>query len=310
MKTYLSVVIPAFNEAENLVPLYREIQTVTKKIYAEFEIIFVNDGSSDNTQKIIENLNLKDPEHVRGLQMQTHYGKAAALQAGFKNARGEMVIQLDADLQDDPKEIPKFLKKMDEGFDLAVGWKQQRKDSFIKNQTSKIFNAVTNTVSGVRLHDHNCGFKAYRKDILNNLNLYGDMHRYIPMIVQNLGYKIGEVPINHRRRRHGKSKYGLTRFIYGYLDLMTAILVTRFRTRPLHYFGYMGLFLFLIGAGLVIIMAVFILKGQMVLSDLLLFLLAAIIFVTAGIQILAAGLIGELILNYSQKENYVIKKII
>lgn len=243
----LSIVIPVFNEADNIGPLYNEIVEVAKKIKLEFEVIIVNDGSTDRTQRVIENIYQENKHTVKGIQLLTQSGKAAALHAGFQEATGDIIFTMDGDLQDDPHEIPRFIDKLNEGYDLVSGWKKRRKDSFIKNNTSKIFNTATNMISRVKLHDFNCGFKAYKAEVVKNLSLYGELHRYIPVLIAAKGYRVAEIPVHHRERLTGKSKYGISRFIHGFLDLVTVIFITRFHSRPLHLFGYVGISFFIIG---------------------------------------------------------------
>lgn len=307
----ISFVIPVFNEADNLVPLYKELVQMMKKMKKNYEIIFVNDGSRDTTQQVIESLYKKDTSHVKGIQFRNNFGKAAALRAGFDMATYEIIITMDGDLQDDPKEIPNFLEKMNEGYDLVSGWKQHRLDSFIKNSTSKIFNVVTNTISRVNLHDYNSGFKAYRSDLAKELNLYGELHRYIPVIAASDGYRVTEIPIHHRKRHSGVSKYGPIRFIHGFLDLLTVLFITRFRVRPLHLFGYLGLtFLglgFLIGLYLT---GVKIFQHQSIGDRPL--LLLSVMFMIMGVQIAVTGLVGEQLTSAIHKNDpgYLIKKTV
>ena len=231
----ISIVIPAYNEAENLPFLCDEIKDVLKNITKNYEIIIVNDGSTDKTKEVIENLTAKDI-HISGIHFRTNFGKASALSAGFKKAVGETIFTMDADLQDDPQEIPNFLDKIDEGFDLVSGWKQNRKDSFVKNSSSKFFNFVTSLLSKIKLHDFNCGFKAYKGEVAKGLDLYGQMHRYIPVMAGNEGYKITEIPVHHRKRKFGKSKYGPIRFLNGFLDLLTVMVLTKYFKRPAELF--------------------------------------------------------------------------
>ncbi len=307
----LSVIIPVYNEAENIKPLYEEIISVLEMIEKDFEIIFVNDGSRDASQREIENLFKKDSKRVRGIQFRNNFGKAAALHAGFQLARGEIIATLDGDLQDDPHELPKFLEKMKEGYDLVSGWKNHRKDSFIKNNTSKIFNVATNFISKVKLHDFNCGFKMYRANVAKGLNLYGELHRYIPVIAASQGYRVTEVTIEHRKRKFGKTKYGSIRFIHGFFDLLTVLFITRFRTRPLHLFGYLGLVFFSLGfiIGIYLIIAKFLAHQAIGERPLLLF---SVMLMIMGVQIGTTGLVGEQITTmiHKNKSDYVIKKIL
>ncbi len=307
----ISLVIPVFNEAENIEPLYDETVSVLETIEENYEIIFVNDGSLDGTQDKINSLFKQDFKHIRGIQLLSQTGKAAALHAGFQLAKGEIIFTMDGDLQDDPHEIPNFLKKLNEGYDLVSGWKQNRKDSFVKNKTSKVFNAVTNIISRVKLHDFNCGFKAYRAEAVKDLNLYGELHRYIPVLVAARGYKVTEIPVHHRKRRNGKSKYGLLRFIHGALDIVTVMFITKFHSRPLHLFGYVGASFFTLGFlfGLYLTAAKFIGHQSIGERPLLLF---SVMLMIMGVQIGITGLVSEQIATMSHKSEpgYVIKTVL
>lgn len=307
----ISIVIPVFNEAENIKPLYDEVVSVLEAMRKDYEIIFVNDGSRDSSQQEIENLFKKDSKHIRGIQFRNNFGKAAALHAGFQLAKGEIIVTLDGDLQDDPHELSKFLAKTEEGYDLVSGWKNNRKDSFIKNNTSKVFNAATNLISKVKLHDFNCGFKVYRAEVAKGLNLYGELHRYIPVIAASQGYRVTEVSIEHRKRKFGKSKYGSLRFIHGFLDLLTVLFITRFRARPLHLFGYLGLIFLICGflIGIYLMLIKFIGHQSIGERPLLLF---SVMLMIMGVQIGVTGLVGEQLTTmiYKNEPGYVIKKIL
>ena len=310
-KQKISLVIPVFNEAKNINPLYQEIYRAMNEIQAEFEVIIVNDGSTDNTQEVIESLYSRDASHIRGIQLLTQSGKAAALHAGFQEATGEIIFTLDGDLQDDPQEIPRFLDKLNEGYDLVSGWKKKRKDSFIKNNTSKIFNAATNMISRVKLHDFNCGFKAYRVEVVKNLSLYGELHRYIPVLIAAKGYRVAEIPVHHRERLTGKSKYGISRFIHGFLDLVTVIFITRFHSRPLHLFGYVGISFFVIGFIIGLYLTSVKLFGHQSIGERPL-LLFSVMLMIMGVQIGVTGIVGEQIagLMYKNDKNYIVKKLV
>lgn len=244
----MSIVIPAYNEAESLKALCDEIVSVFSLLRNkyEYEIIFINDGSSDNTQKVLEKIiNNHTGQNIHGVELKKNLGKATALEVGFSLAKGDVIITMDADLQDDPKEIPKFIKKINDGFDIVSGWKKDRKDSFIKNNTSKIYNFFTSFLSGVWLHDHNCGFKAYKSEAVKELKLYGQLHRYIPVLASASGYeKITEIEVNHRKRSFGTTKYGPNRFFHGFLDLLTVFFITKYKTKPLHFFGSISMIFF------------------------------------------------------------------
>jgi dolichol-phosphate mannosyltransferase len=243
----LSLVIPLYNEEESLKQLHHEICEVAKENGYNFEIIFVDDGSTDQSWAIIEKLAAED-SRVRGIQFRRNFGKAAALQAGFKAAQGEIVFTLDADLQDDPKEIPDFLRQLEtEGLDVISGWKKRRHDPWHKVFPSRIFNGMVSVMTGVKLHDHNCGMKCYRRDVLKEIALYGERHRFIPVLAAACGHKIGEKIIAHRSRKFGHSKYGFARFAKGFLDLLTVWFQTRYGQRPQHFLGTVGLIIIAIG---------------------------------------------------------------
>ncbi|WP_439621690.1 glycosyltransferase family 2 protein [Gemmata sp.] len=236
----LSLVIPVFNEHDSLAPLLTEITEVVAGIDLRVEVIFVDDGSTDGSWQLVRELAAKD-ERVRGVRFRRNFGKAAALEAGFKAARGGVVMTLDADLQDDPHEIPNFLKAVRGGLDVVSGWKKVRLDPIHKTFPSRVFNRMVGVVTKVHLHDHNCGFKAYRADVLRELHLYGEMHRFVPVLAAGRGFKVGELAIHHRPRQFGRSKYGWQRFVKGFLDLVTVHFLTKFGRRPQHLLGSYGL---------------------------------------------------------------------
>lgn len=229
----ISIILPVWDEVRNLEKLFDEILENADKITDNYEVIFVDDGSSDGSSEIINRLYLSDRSKVKYITLDSHYGKSAALDAGFKLANGDLVFTMDSDGQDNPKEMHKFIQKIKEGYDLVSGWKQHRQDSFIKKNTSKIYNWVVNFVFKLNLHDNNCGFKAYRKEVVKNLVLYPGMHRFIPVFVANMGYKIGEVRVEHRKRFSGKTKYGSKRFVDGFLDLLKVIYLINFVAKSL-----------------------------------------------------------------------------
>jgi len=242
----LSIVIPVFNEEQSLAQLCGEIAEVgAAKGYA-LEVILVDDGSRDGSWATIERLAAERPE-IRGIRFRRNFGKAAALSAGFAEARGEMVVTLDADLQDDPHEIPYFLAEMEKGFDVVSGWKQLRHDPWHKVLPSRVFNAMVSGLTGVRLHDHNCGMKCYRREVLDEVQLYGELHRFVPVLAAARGFRVGELVVHHRPRQFGQSKYGFTRFVKGFLDLLTVKFLTGFGQRPQHLMGTLGLICFLLG---------------------------------------------------------------
>ena len=242
----LSLVVPLYNEEASLEQLHKEIGEVAQENNYELEIIFVDDGSTDQSWAVIEKLAAKDSK-VRGIQFRRNFGKAAALQAGFHAAQGEIVLTLDADLQDDPKEIPDFLRQMETGLDVVSGWKQRRHDPWHKVFPSRIFNGMVGFMTGVKLHDHNCGMKCYRREVLKEVALYGERHRFIPVLAAARGYKVGEKVVAHRSRQFGQSKYGFARFAKGFLDLLTVWFLTRYGQRPQHFLGTVGLIVIALG---------------------------------------------------------------
>ena len=242
----LSVVIPVFNEAESLAELHGELADVARQQQYDLELILVDDGSTDESWSEIERLAGQDPR-VQGIRFRRNFGKAAALRAGFQAARGEFVFTLDADLQDDPHELPRFLEQMDTGLDVVSGWKQVRHDPWHKVGPSRVFNWLVGWLTSVRLHDHNCGFKCYRREIFDEIRLYGELHRFVPVLAAARGWRVGEIPVHHRARKFGHSKYGVRRFIKGFLDLLTVYFLTGYSQRPQHLLGTVGLLSFLAG---------------------------------------------------------------
>jgi glycosyltransferase involved in cell wall biosynthesis len=295
----LSFVIPVLNEEKSLKQLYHEITSSINDW--QYEIIFIDDGSKDSSLAVMTGLSEKD-NCVKVIVFRKNFGKAAALQIGFETAKGDIIITMDADLQDNPIEIPRFINKLEEGFDLVVGWKKKRKDPFTKTMPSKCFNSVVSGSFKLPLHDHNCGFKAFRKELVKELDIYGEMHRYIPALAQAKGFRITEIPVEHRKRTFGKSKYGIERYLRGFLDLLTVKLVTSYIRSPLYLFGGIGILFsfggFFIGLYLTVLKYWF----QASLSNRpLLFL--AILFIMIGFQFLSIGLLGELIIHQQRRTN-------
>jgi glycosyltransferase involved in cell wall biosynthesis len=242
----LSIVIPVFNESASLAALHRELSEVATAQDYDLDVVFVDDGSTDESWKVICQLAESDPR-VSGLRFRRNFGKAAALSAGFALVQGDLVMTLDADLQDDPREIPKFLVEMEKDFDVVSGWKKVRHDPLEKILPSRVFNWFVSWVTGVKLHDHNCGMKCYRREVFDEVRLYGELHRFVPVLAAARGFRVGEVAIGHRRRQHGRSKYGFARYIKGFLDLMTVKFLTGFGQRPQHMLGTAGLVSFGLG---------------------------------------------------------------
>jgi glycosyltransferase involved in cell wall biosynthesis len=295
----LSFVIPAFNEAESLDQLYKEIlENINDH---QYEIVFVDDGSSDGSFEKMQALASKDT-NVKIIQFRKNFGKAAGLQSGFDVADGDVIFTMDADLQDDPKEIPNFLKKLEEGYDLVTGWKRKRKDPISKTWPSKLANSVMSNSFKLKLHDYNCGFKAYRKEVVDELDVYGEMHRYIPALAHAKGFKVAEIPVNHRKREFGRSKYGAERFFRSFLDLLTVKLVTGFTHSPLYLFGRIGTGFSLTGFIIALYLTVMKLGFGYPLSNRPLLYLATLLIII-GLQFFSIGLLGELIVNQSRKAN-------
>lgn len=311
-KIYLSIVIPLFNEEESLPELTDKIVSVLQreKIY-DYEIIFIDDGSTDKSFEIIKNLR-KNNNRIHCVKFRRNYGKSAALAVGFELAKGKFVITMDADLQDDPEEIPNLLAKIKEGYDLVSGWKKKRFDPLSKTIPSRLFNYVTSKASGVKLHDFNCGLKAYRREVVKSLYVYGEMHRYLPALAHLDGFKVTEIVVKHHPRKYGKTKFGFSRFIYGFLDLLTVLVTAKYMKRPLHFFGSIGTLFLFIGFLVDLYLAIQWFLGDKNLSNrpLLIFGIALII---VGVQFISLGLIGELIIKYNvmnqKNSNYSISEI-
>ncbi len=292
----VSVIVPCLNEVDNVPLMAAKLDDVLVELCGSrdaFELIFVDDGSRDGTTGVLDELE-RDHEALAVVSFRRNFGKAAALHAGFERARGDLIVTIDGDLQDDPAEIPKLLAKLDEGFDVVSGWKRDRKDPLSKRIPSKVFNLALRSFSGIPLHDYNCGLKAYRREAADELNLYGELHRYIPVLLHYEGFRIAEVPVEHHPRRFGRSKYGLERFTRGFLDMLTVILLTRYATRPLHAFGGVGLIVAAAGTGILIYLTVLKLAYGVALGDRPLLLLG-ILMVLVGIQLVSTGLLGEML---------------
>jgi glycosyltransferase involved in cell wall biosynthesis len=296
----LSFVVPFFDERESLEILYGEIVQNCDALGKSFEIIFVDDGSRDGGDRLIRTLVGRDPR-VSIIRFRRNFGKSAALSAGFAAARGQVVFSMDADLQDDPSEIGNFLTALDKGADVVSGWKQIRNDPLDKTLPSRLFNGAVNKAFGLDLNDHNCGFKAYRREALEELNLYGELHRFVPALLHARGYRIGQIPVQHRARRFGKSKFGAKRLIKGALDLLTVWLNTRYGARPLHLFGGGGLALSGVGFAILVYLSAIWTMGYAIGNRPLLML--GTLLVLFGGQMIGVGLLGELILRRTIGEN-------
>ena len=310
----ISVVIPLYNEAESLPELASWIERVMSENNFSYEILFINDGSRDNSVEVIRGLQASNP-YIHCVSFSRNYGKSPALDTGFARAKGDVVITMDADLQDSPDEIPELYRMITvEGYDLVSGWKKKRYDPLSKTIPTKLFNATARKVSGIHnLHDFNCGLKAYKRDVVKHIEVYGDMHRYIPYLAKNAGYgKIGEKVVHHQARKYGVSKFGLDRFVNGYLDLASLWFQTKFGIKPMHFFGLLGSLMFLIG--FVAVVTVLILKIVAMNSDTFVFSLTksvyfylSLTFMVLGVQFFCTGFIGELITRNSvERRNYLI----
>lgn len=312
----LSIIVPLFNEKESLPELASWIDRVTSEKGYSYELIMVDDGSTDGSWDRIEELSKNNP-HIKGICFRRNYGKSAALFCGFERAQGEIVATMDADLQDSPEELPEMMRMIkEEGYDLVSGWKQHRQDNKLtKNIPSKLYNATARRITGIKLHDMNCGIKCYRKEVVKNIEVYGEMHRYIPYLAKNAGYgKIGEKPVHHQKRKYGSSKFGMERFMNGFLDLLSLSYLSKFGKRPMHFFGYPGIFMFFVGG----LIALWIIIEKLVLQSsgmrfrnvteqpLFYISLLAIIL---GTILFMAGFLGEMIARSGNERNkYNIKK--
>ena len=298
-KVDLSFVIPAKDEGGSVEQLYAEIILTVKKIKKDYEIIFIDDGSTDDTFTKLKNLQSKD-KNIRIIKHRGNWGKSVALQNGFNLAKGEIIFTLDADLQDDPNEIPKFIQKLGEGYDLVSGWKKIRYDPLSKTLPSKIGNWATRALTGIKIHDLNCGFKAYRKDVVKSFSLYGELYKYIPVLAEKQNFRVTEIIITHHKRKYGKSKFGWERNIKGFLDMFTVVFITDYLRRPSHFFGKWGIISFT--SGFVIGLYISYLRittGSIQYRHPLLYL--GMLLMIVGVQLVTTGLIAEMIVNLSQK---------
>ena len=307
----VSIIIPLFNEEESLPELIERIGKVMAEQNLSYEVLMVDDGSTDSSWNVIEKLAAGE-SHIRGLSFRRNYGKSAALYCGFARAEGNVVFTMDADLQDRPEELPEMYRMIvEDGYDVVSGWKQHRQDNpLTKNLPSKLYNATARMITGIHLHDMNCGLKAYRNEVVKNIEVYGEMHRYIPYLAKNAGFsKIGEKPIQHEKRKYGKSKFGINRFVNGFLDLLSLWFLSTFGKKPMHFFGFSGLLMFLVG----FIMTIWIIVDKLVrqanglrfraVTDRPLFYLA-LVAVMLGVMLFLAGFICELISRSSTDRNH------
>lgn len=305
----ISIVIPVLNEEGNLEPLYQDIVKALEPLGRPYEIVFVDDGSTDGSCDVLRKLVAADPRH-EAILFRGNYGKSAALMAGFDRARYPLILTMDADLQDDPSEVSKLLSRMEEGYDMVTGWKKVRHDPWLKVVTSRLFNRVTSSVTGIHLHDYNSGFKLYRAEALRELDIYGELHRFIPALLGQNHWKIAEVAVNHRPRHSGRTKYGLERFLNGFLDLMTVRFLTSYLKSPLHLFGRIGGVFF--GAGFVINCYITWLRlttGTIQQRYPLLFL--GVLFIIVGVQLVCTGLLAEMVgkMNSRQVKRFHVREI-
>ena len=307
----ISVIIPLYNESESLPELAAWIAKVMDENQYSYEMLMVDDGSTDDSWSVIKDLSAGNPA-IHGISFRRNYGKSAALYHGFAAAQGDVVITMDADLQDSPDEIPVLYRKVtEEGYDVVSGWKQHRKDNVVtKNIPSKIYNATARRITGIKLHDMNCGLKAYRQEVVKNIEVYGEMHRYIPYLAKNAGFgRITEMPVHHQKRKYGKSKFGMNRFVNGFLDLLSLWFLSTFGKKPMHFFGYSGIFMFLVG----FVMTVWIIAAKLIrqahgtyfraVTDQPLFYLA-LLAVVLGVMLFLAGFVGELIARSGSDRNH------
>jgi glycosyltransferase involved in cell wall biosynthesis len=308
----ISIVVPLFNEDESLPELHQWIQKVMIANNFTYEVVFIDDGSTDNSWAVIEAIKTKD-SHVKGIKFQRNYGKSAALHVGFQATEGDVVITMDADLQDSPEEVPELYHMIvNQGFDLVSGWKKKRYDPLSKTIPTKLYNGVNRMISGIKLHDMNCGLKAYKNTVVKSIEIFGEMHRYIPVIAKAAGFnKIGEKVVQHQERKYGKSKFGLNRFVNGFLDLFTITFITRFGKKPMHFFGLLGTLSFMLGFGIaawLIFNKLFINTGSALIAERAEFYIGLVAMII-GTQLFLAGFLAELIGRSSSNRNtYLIEK--
>jgi glycosyltransferase involved in cell wall biosynthesis len=295
----VSVVVPLFNEAATISALYDEVRDALEPTGMAWEVVYVDDGSTDGSYRELVKVHAANT-NVRVVRLRRNFGKAAALAAGFEAAGGDVVVTMDADLQDDPAEIPALVATLDEGFDLVSGWKRDRQDPFTRRLVSHVYNTVSSWVTRVQLHDMNCGLKAYRAEVLENVRLYGELHRFVPVLAHQLGYGITEIPVNHRPRLNGRSRYGFERYLRGFFDLLTVAFMGRYRRRPLHLFGGIGFALGLAGSAILLYLTAIKIGGASIGGRPLLML--GVLLVVVGIQFFSLGLVGEMLTSHHEEK--------
>jgi glycosyltransferase involved in cell wall biosynthesis len=294
----ISVVVPVHDEDRSVELLYDELASALDPLDRPWEAVFVDDGSTDGSFAALTRLHDR-AANVRVVRLRRNFGKSAALAAGFRHAEGAVVVTIDADLQDDPAEIPRLLAKLDEGFDLVSGWKAQRRDPWSRRLVSKIFNSVVGRASGLKLHDMNCGLKAYRAEVVRSLRIYGELHRFLPVLAHDRGFRVAELPVNHRPREHGRSRYGVERYMRGFLDFLTVSFMGRYRHRPLHLFGGLGLVFSAVGTAVLVYLTILKLTGAAIGHRPLLTL--GVLLVVVGFQFFSLGLLSELITSHHEE---------
>ena len=304
----ISVVIPVYNEVESVEQLYKELIKVLSS-FDSYQIIFVDDGSSDGSVNVIKKI-VENDINTKIIQFHRNYGKSAALGEGFKNADGEYIVTMDADLQDDPKEVPNLIAKLEEGFDLVSGWKKDRKDPLSKKIPSKFFNFITRLFTGVKIHDFNCGLKIYRQSVVKTLEIYGGRHRYIPALAGYKNFKVTEIIVNHRPRLYGETKYGGSRMFHGFFDLISILFLSKYTQSPLYFFGKIGLFTFLSGVGIEIYIIYLKYALNEPFAKHMALLMLGVLIIVIGIQFFSIGLVGEMIANSNQYKESRVKEIL
>ncbi len=315
-KRKISMLIPAYNEQDSLNELHKQIVDSfevikSRKMASDYEIWFVNDGSSDNTEKVIEELNKQD-SNVHMISFRRNFGKSPALEAGFHHVTGDLIFTLDADLQDDPAEFIRFIEKIDEGYDMVVGWKYNRLDPLEKKLPSKLFNYVTSKASGVKLHDFDCGFKCFTREVAESIDVYGELHRYIPVLAHRRGFKITEITVNHRKREHGHSKYGWERYMRGLLDSLSTTFLLKYYDRPMYLFGRIGIISAFIGIVISLYLTITKIVGGALIGERPLLILGVLLIIL-GVQFISTGFVCNLVVDKNFRSSYSeshVKKII